>query len=176
MDPVQMAMMDGADLRVGHLAQTAPARCDCCGHLPPAGTVAGLSLCTTCLPAFALDEYDIDCVTRLIWCPLFDQGALSRLVTALQAVSAKHETTLWSQELSGEPLAAKRVFDTLKKQCEPAVSLLGTDRPSRLRAAARALPRRPDHALSGIRCLTVSTWFAKSPAPPVSGTWEIQTV
>lgn len=163
MNPVELAMKQGAGLHVTPLPENPPTRCECCGHLAPFGTVAGHALCVTCLPAFALDEYDIDQVATLIWCPFFDQGTLNRLVSALHAVCAQHGTTLTASSLSGEPLAAKRVFDVLHSQHSLAFRALGTDRPSVLREAAQTLPPGHDHALSGIRCLTLDTWFSEEP-------------
>lgn len=162
MDPVSLSMQPAGALRLGPLAANAPDRCACCGHLAPAASVAGRPLCMTCVPAFALDEPDIDKVSALIWLPHLDQPVVSRLVTAVHTARAADTTANPTTDPVGFAKAAQAVLDMLLAQRAAAIARIGTDRPSVLRAAGLSLngitiPKRT--GVSALRFVALGGWF-----------------
>ena len=156
-----------AVLRITVLAEGKTPACSCCGHLPASGIVARDAYCLTCLPAFALDETDIDSVARVMWLPEMDQGVLSRLVTGLHTACAAQNVTMTRGTADGRAQSARGVFAELRKRESEAVARIGTDRPSELRATLRhmrATKMTSDRVgESGLRILSLGTWFATDP-------------
>ncbi len=165
-DPAITAATPGRSLRIEPLEDIQKGLCCCCGHLAAAAAVAGNALCLTCVPAYALDEPGIDDVATLIWLPHVEQGALSRCVTALHVACAAEGATIHDETLTGRSKDARRVLDALLACRAGSNERIGTDRPSLLRAAMRALqghkPPRPEGE-TGLRVLTLGLWFPDHP-------------
>ncbi|MFT8643472.1 hypothetical protein [Gluconacetobacter sp.] len=116
----------------------------------------------TCVPAFALDEPDIDKVSALIWLPHLDQPVVSRLVTAVHTARAADTTAIPTTDPVGFAKAAQAVLDMLLAQRAAAIARIGTDRPSVLRAAGLSLngisiPKRT--GVSAVRSVALGGWF-----------------
>ncbi|MBB2164483.1 hypothetical protein HLH26_08005 [Gluconacetobacter sp. 1b LMG 1731] len=116
----------------------------------------------TCVPAFALDEPDIDKVSALIWLPHLDQPVVSRLVTAVHTARAADSTVIPTTGPVGFAKAAHAVLDMLLAQRAAAIARIGTDRPSVLRAAGLSLngitiPKRT--GVSALRFVALGGWF-----------------
>lgn len=134
-------------------AQTA---CACCGLAGATLTVSETPLCLVCAPAYAADEDKIDQHAALIWLPQFDQGTLSRLL------SAAWTTLLVSRVGNPTHTHALTILDDLSARRVAALEKIGTYYPRRLRHAVSTLA--PHHMLkrqsaaSGLRILPVAAW------------------
>jgi hypothetical protein len=153
-------------LRLSSFAPAVTGLCSCCAHMPATHAIEGRDLCLTCVPAFVMDEPDIDAVAQLVFLPAMDQGVLSRMVVALHTACAAAGCSVFDAAEHGTAVAARRIFGSLRAKHVEAVARTGTDRPSELRAALRGRPPRaaPGPGVeSGVRVLMLGRWFAEDP-------------
>lgn len=164
------------------LARSPLPRCAWCAQ-PGAMLAEGAdkASCAHCHIALHLERPRIDDEAVLVWLPELDQRAINvlcrELAVQLRAVGALLHATP-SGRPSPEVSTLRASFDALARRAGAAAARLGTDRPSDLADALRAMPPglgdRQGERLGGLRVLPLGRFHAagKDVYPGILDAWS----